>query len=77
MVSSTQADSRKVTVSGEKESSSYLDESFTVTKLKEKSDRRPRFHAFGLLLGNRHVEVKGEVRGIRAKGLKGKRCFRS
>lgn len=63
MVSSTQADSRKVTVSGEKESSSYLDESFTVTKLKEKSDRRPRFHAFGLLLGNHHVEVKGEVRG--------------
>jgi len=48
-----------------------LDESFTVTKLKEKSDRRPRFHAFGLLLGNHHMEVEGEVRG-RCGQLKGR-----
>lgn len=48
-----------------------MDESFTVTKLKEKSDRRPRFHAFGLLLGNHHMEVEGEVRG-RCGQLKGR-----
>ena len=42
-----------------------------LTKLKEKSDRRPRFHAFRLLLGNLHVEVEGEVRG-RCGQLKGR-----